>query len=311
MVKENSIIQKFYDRLESINCKGHIVSAKHIKEIFQEIQKHKKQKLFDSDFYEDYKNFFEAQSDIDFPQIKSVFIIAFPHPATRVKFHWHNEEISLLIPPTYLQGREIIDQLKELLVQILSPEGYKVIYARIPAKTLAVHSGLAEYGKNNITYVQGMGSFYRLSVFYSDFPLKQDKWHELHIMELCKNCSACVRNCPTGAIPTDRFLLHAERCLTYHNEHPPEMPFPDWINPEWHNCLVGCLYCQTICPANKNVINWIEKGPEFSQLETQMILEGKTIDQLPEISAEKLKEKELVEYLELFPRNLNVFLKNN
>ncbi|MFX1401713.1 MAG: 4Fe-4S double cluster binding domain-containing protein, partial [Promethearchaeota archaeon] len=240
----------------------------------------------------------------------SIFIIAHPHPATEVIFHHNEKEIPLIVPPTYLQGLEIIEKLKELLTSILSPKGYNIAYARIPLKTLSVHSGLTEYGRNNITYVNGMGSFYRLSAYYSDFQSEQETWRELKMMDICEACQACVRNCPTGAIPTDRFLLRAERCITYHNEHPPEVVFPEWIDPSWHNCLVGCLHCQRVCPANKKVINWVEKGPEFTEKETQQILEGKNEENLPELTIKKLKDYDLMEYLELFPRNIGVFLKN-
>lgn len=310
MTNKNKIIKNVFNELERINCKGKVISALHLKDIYSEIQEHRKQNLFDSDFYDEYKNYFESQQELELSQINSLFIIAFPHPATRLIFHLNNKEYILLIPPTYLKGREMTDQLKLLLKRILALGGYQVSYARIPAKTLAVHSGLAEYGKNNITYIQGLGSFYRLSVFYSDLLIEQDEWHEFRLMQLCEKCSACVRNCPTGAIPSDRFLLRAERCLTYHNEHPPETPFPDWINPEWHNCLVGCLHCQQVCPANKKVINWIESGVEFSQEETELFLDGVTIDQLPNETVKKLKKNELIDYLELFPRNLKGYFQN-
>jgi len=37
----------------------------------------------------------------------------------------------------------------------------------VPIDRLAVRGGLATYGRNNVTYVPGMGSFHRLSAFYS------------------------------------------------------------------------------------------------------------------------------------------------
>lgn len=308
MRKESKIIEEFHKGLKAIDCKGKIVSGIHIADINEEIQDHKNRQLINLKFYEEYKNYFEIKPNVKFPQINSIFIIAYPDPSTKVIFQFKKKEISLLIPPQYLQGQKIIDELQEFLVSILSLEGYNVEYARLPMKTLSVHSGLTQYGKNNITYINGMGSFYRLAAYYSDFLIEQDSWGEHKMMDLCEKCSACVRNCPTGAIPTDRFLLRAEKCLTYHNEHPPEVPFPEWIDPSWHNCLVGCLHCQRVCPANKKVLNWIEIGPKFSEEETKLILQGKKLDQLPEPTIKKLKDYDLTEYLELFPRNLGVFL---
>ena len=289
--------------------KGKIVSAKNIPELQQAIPKFNQQKLLDPEFYEEYKSYFEFKPDVEFSEIKSLFIISVPVPQFEAIFHWNNKEISLIIPPTYLYGLKITNQIIELISEILEPTEYKVAYARLPQKTLAVRCGLAEYGRNNITYVPGMGSFHRLTTLYSDFPTNEDNWHELQMMDLCKECSACTRRCPTGAIPTDRFLLRAERCITFHNEHPGEIPFPEWIDPKGHNCLVGCLHCQKVCPANKKVINWTEPGPEFSEEETIFILNGKNYDDLPKVTKEKIEKFDLVNYYEVLPRNLNPFLK--
>jgi len=87
---------------------------------------------------------------------------------------------------------------------------------------------------------------------------------------------------------TDRFLVHIERCLTFHNEHPADVPFPEWIDPSWHNCLVGCMVCQKVCPANKKVLNWIEPGPIFSEDETKLLVKGTILDDLPSDTKKKI-----------------------
>jgi len=306
---KNKIVQDFYEKLKVKGYKGKIVSAKHIPELQRSIKKLHEQKLLDPDFYEENKAYFDFQPEAEFGEIKSLFIITVPQPQYKVIFHWNNQEIPLIVPPTYLHGRAIIDKVKAFLTEILKPSGYNLEFARVPQKTLAVRVGLAEYGRNNITYVLGMGSFHRPSTFYSDFPYNEDEWQELQMMDLCKECSVCVRNCPTGAIPTDRFLLRVERCLTFHNEHPADVPFPDWIDPSWHNCLVGCMHCQKVCPANKKVINWVESGPTFNEEETKLLLSGKSVEQLPEEIRKKVKKHDLENYLFAYPRNLGVILK--
>jgi len=305
---KNKIVQDFYEKLEAKGYKGKIVSAKHIPELRRSIKKFHEQKLLDPYFYEEYKDYFEFQPEAEFGEIKSLFIITVPQPQYKVIFHWNNKEVPLIVPPTYLHGMAIIKKIKALLTEILKPSGYNVEFARVPQKTLAVRAGLAEYGRNNITYVLGMGSFHRPSTFYSDFPIEQDDWQELQMMDLCKECSACVRICPTGAIPTDRFLLRVENCLTFHNEHPADVPFPDWIDPSWHNCLVGCMHCQKVCPANKKVINWVELGPTFNEEETKLLLSGKNVEQLPEETRKKVEKHDLVNYLYVYPRNLGAIL---
>jgi len=307
MLNNEELSQNFYNYLENNEYKGKIVSAKYIPYLQNRFKEFQEQKLLDIEFYEEFKTYFEFQPDVDFDEINSLFVMAIPQPQYEAIFHWKNRKISLLIPPMYLYGLKVINQMNDVLSKLLNPAGYHVTHARLPQKTLAVSCGLATYGRNNITYVKGMGSFHRLSTFYSDFPCDQDSRRELQMMDLCEECSACVRKCPTGAIPTDRFLLRAEKCITYHNEHPGEIPFPDWIDPSWHNCLVGCLHCQKVCPANKQVKDWIEPGPIFNEEETKLLVSEKNIDLLPDETKKKIEDFDLKNYFEVLPRNLKVF----
>ena len=308
-MSDNTIIENFYKILESKGYKGKIIAAKYIPDLQIAVKTLNDEKLLDPVFYNEYEKYFEFKPKTDFGEVKSLFMVAMPQPQYEIVFTWKNKEVPLIIPPTYLHGRALINKSKAFLSDLLKPSGYSVEFARLPQKTLAVRVGLAEYGRNNITYIRGMGSFHRLFTFYSDFPYEQDDWQELRMMDLCKECSACVHKCPTGAIPNDSFLLRAERCLTFHNEHPVDVPFPDWIDPSWHNCLVGCLHCQNVCPANEKVINWIEPGPSFSEEETKLLLSGTAVENLPEETRSKVEEHGLGYYLSVYPRNLGVFLK--
>jgi epoxyqueuosine reductase len=312
MTSSNRIIQDFYKGLETKGYKGKVVHAKRIPDLRDDIKKRHEQKLIFPPLYEAYKAYFEFVPKVEFDEIKSLFIIAIPDPQYEAIFNWEKIKIRLIIPPTYLYGFDIVDKMKEYLESILNPKGYSASYAQLPQKTLAVRCGLAEYGRNNITYISGLGSFYRLATFYTDVPVEHDNWQDLKMMDLCQECSACIRKCPTGAIPqksSDHFLLFVENCLTYHNEQPGDIPFPDWIEPSWHNCLVGCLHCQKICPANKKVKDWIKPGPNFSEQETKILLRTQKVDDLPDDLKYKLEKFDFLNYLEVFPRNLSVLLK--
>ncbi|MFX1390068.1 MAG: 4Fe-4S double cluster binding domain-containing protein [Promethearchaeota archaeon] len=309
MTNNSEILKRFYNTLEEKGYKGKIVNANRIPDIRKDIQDLHNQNQIYPDFYEEYERYLDFEVKADLPALKSLFIIAKPQPQFEAIFHWKDQKISLIIPPTYLYSPKATNEIVELVNNLLKDSGYKAVYAYLPQKTLAVHCGLAEYGRNNITYVPGMGSFHRLTTLYSDFPFGGDNWQERRMMDLCRDCSACRIKCPTGAIQDDRFLLHVERCLTYHNEHPPEMSFPEWIDPSWHNCLVGCMQCQKVCPANKNVKNWIEKGPEFNEEETRLILEGIKFEDLDKETRKKLEKYEFTNYFEVFSRNLTPFLK--
>jgi len=154
-----------------------------------------------------------------------------------------------------------------------------------------------------------MGSFFQLVAVYSDMPCREDTWREARMMKQCENCQACQRSCPTGAISSDRFLLHAERCIAFLNERKGDVPFPSWMDPSWHNCLYGCLHCQRVCPEDRRFLNWVVEKEEFSPDETELLLKGQSLDHLPSATLEKLKNLDLAdpESLDNLPRNLRVF----
>jgi epoxyqueuosine reductase len=306
---------ELFSQLEERGYKGRIVSIQHLGDLQEEMEGHHRQGLFDEEFYQTWITRFAFSPPDSLPGARSLMVVAIPQPQIRVVFTWNAETLPLIIPPTYVGYEETNKQVEDLLAGILGPAGYRVAQATLPIKLLAVRSGLGAYGKNNICYVPGMGSFHQLAAFYSDLPCQEDHWQELQMMERCQNCSACLRNCPTGAIPSaslrtgtsERFLLRAERCITFHNERGGDFPFPAWLDPSWHNCLIGCLDCQRVCPQNKDFLEWVEEGAEFSQEETALILEGVPLDQLPAATVRKLEQIDFTEFPDVLPRNLGVF----
>ncbi len=329
--------EELFSQLAERGYKGRIVAIQHLGDLQEEIEGHHRQGFFDDEFYQTWITRFVFSPPDSLPGARSLIVVAIPQPQTRVVFTWNGETLPLIIPPTYVGYDETNKQVEDLLAGILGPAGYRLTQATLPIKLLAVRSGLGAYGKNNICYVPGMGSFHQLAAFYSDLPCQEDNWQESRMMESCQNCSACLRKCPTGAIPSatpstlrpgsgqaslrtgpsaslrtatsERFLLHAERCITFHNERAGDFPFPAWLEPSWHNCLIGCLDCQRICPQNKDFLEWIEEGAEFSPEETALILEGVPLDQLPAATVRKLEQIDFTEFPDVLPRNLGVFLK--
>jgi epoxyqueuosine reductase len=295
-------------RLETLGRKVGVVPTRRLHDLHEDIEARHRDGLFDEEFYDERLTSFEWAPPDTLPQAQSIIVVAVPDPQRRITFTWHGEAVPAIVPPTYLHWQQVDKRVEEALAETLAPEGYHVALANLPKKLTAVRSGLAAYGRNNVTYVPGMGSFHRLVILWSDLPCEEDSWHDLRKMEACEKCQACQRACPTGAIDLDRFLLHAERCLTFLNEKPLEVPFPDWVEPSWHNCLVGCLHCQRVCPENKDVKDWIEGDEVFTEEETALLLEETAADQLPPETSGKLERLDLVELLEVFPRNLSALL---
>ncbi len=293
--------------LEKHHCRGRIVPVQHIRDLQEAIEGSYEQGLLDKEFYQKRLAWLHFRIPDNLPEAKSIIVVAVPRPQSQAVFMWNGESRALIIPPTYVANKKTKRQVEQLLTEFLATKGHRVARAALPLKLLAVRSGLGLYGRNNICYVPGMGSFLHLSAFYSDLPCRKDSWQEAQIMKNCQNCYACRQNCPTGAISNDRFLLHAERCISLHNEKRGDIPFPSWIDRSSHNCLVGCMHCQKVCPENREFLQWIDEKEEFSQEETVLLLKGTSCERLPVTTRRKLEHLDLLEDVDTLSRNLGVF----
>jgi epoxyqueuosine reductase len=292
-------------KLEGKGYRGAMLPVEHVAQLKHEIEERLSQKEIDAALYERYLTYFKFDVTASLPGVCSIIITAAPQPQRKVTFHFNRQPYSVIIPPTYYADTD--DQIKDIIENVLNVDGYQLHRAALPLKLLAVYCGMAKYGKNNISYIEGLGSFVRLRAYLSDMPTDRGDWLEPQVMEECDNCKACLKGCPTRAIVPDRFLIHAERCLTFLNEGSER--FPEWIDPAWHNSLVGCMKCQLVCPVNKRFIKWVEEGETFSEAETELILSGAPLDRLPPETADKLNRSYMVEYLDVLPRNLRALLK--
>jgi epoxyqueuosine reductase len=301
----NEVIHKIQEGIKQSGFKAKIVSIQHLPELQETIEGLVRRGLIDKHLNETYLRFyFEPPPSLS--NARTIVIIAIPQPITRARFEWQGVVYNADIPPTYI-GKADDARVKDILTSVLEPAGYKLARARLPVKTLAVRNGLARYGRNNISYVPGMGSFHRLVAFYSDCPCEEDNWQEMRALKACENCFQCLENCPTHCITTDRFLVHAENCLTWFNER--DNDFPEWIKPEWHNALIGCLRCQLVCPVNKPYLRKIVAGPPFYEEETELILNRTTIEKLAPETRQKLESIAYGEMYPLLTRNLSVLIE--
>jgi epoxyqueuosine reductase len=303
-------VESLSDRMAKLGFSVRVVSAKRLEDLGRAIEDQHAQGLFDTGFFEERLAGFRFGVPDDLPDARSLIVVGYRDPNVRFTFEWKGKAVPALVPSTYIHWIERDARAKQALAGLVEAEGYTLVEAKVPKKLLAVRSGLAKYGRNNITYAEDLGSYYRLAVFISDLPCEDDTWVEPTLMDRCNDCSACVRACPTGAIDADRFLLRAERCITFWNEKPDGIPFPDWLEASWHNCVVGCLHCQRVCPENPSVSDACEEGVTFSEEETRLLLEGGHRDTLPAGLVQKLEESDLLPELDTLPRNLGVILES-
>jgi epoxyqueuosine reductase len=209
-------------------------------------------------------------------------VAALPRPAHLVTFEHGGREQDLVLPPTYHRYTAFFNDTAADLAQFTGGRlALRVLKA--PLKTLAVALGVVRYGKNNVTYADGVGSCLQLVGLATDtaidggaadvmadfdFESARESFGRL-VLERCRNCRICGAACPTQAIGGDRFLLHTERCLTVASEN--EGPLPPVYAKLKTRCLVGCLVCQEVCPANRGLLKFERLPIRFSPEETAYI----------------------------------------
>jgi epoxyqueuosine reductase len=179
-----------------------------------------------------------------------------------------------------------------------------------PLKAIAARLGLVCYGRNNVTYADGIGSYLQLFGYLTGAAVPPDQIADVaepRLLEQCADCDRCITTCPTGAIGDDRVLVRAHRCLTYANELPGE--WPGWVPPHAHHCLMGCLACQRSCPANPP-LQVIDTEVCFTPEETQGLLSGPDDAPGPVRQAilGKLEQLDLSSMAPLLGRNLQALI---
>jgi len=203
----------------------------------------------------------------------TVVVVAVPRPAHVVGFERDDDVYRTLLPPTYARYRALFEEVRQDLAAHALP-GFSVEHLMAPLKAIAARLGLVRYGLNNLAYAEGIGSYLQLCAFVTDAPLAVANGGgstEPALLDECLSCGACVSVCPSGAISDERVLLSAHTCLTHANET--AGPWPAWV-PQWaHTCLLGCLECQKVCPANP-VLPVRDSGVVFSAAETRALLGG-------------------------------------
>jgi epoxyqueuosine reductase QueG len=92
----------------------------------------------------------------------------------------------------------------------------------------AIDAGLGEEGRNSLVISREFGPRFRLGCVTTDLPLQVDRPASLGVREYCEKCRACLRACPSGAIPESRqevrgiekYTIDVYRCRQYRQEAP-------------------------------------------------------------------------------------------
>lgn len=236
--------------------------------------------------------------------IKSIILVAIHHPFyAKIKFQKNAKEyncLSLVNADFEENNNYIIDHMES--------SGFSLKVAdNPPLKRLGVHSGLAKYGRNNITYIDGLGSNFSYTAYFSDLPCEEDNWGEVMNADLCKTCTLCINSCPTGAIRKEQFLIDNQKCLSCINEVPGD--FPDWLPMTVHHTLYDCLICQKVCPMNNKQKDDVLDNISFSEEETNLLLYGAPISSFSDEMRKKVLLLGIDRWYDAIPRNLDTLFK--
>ena len=292
--------------------KYRVMSVKHLRELQDDFETLDAEgKVSNNPVFRSYIQKQQHHLPDSIPDAKSVIVMAVFTPLMTADFH-HEGNVHEILVPHYYDDGITEDHLKTtILNKIIGDNQYRVENAKmhILLKRLAVRTGLGKYGRNNICYVEGMGSFLKLFAFFTDFEFDENNWQEAEMMDSCTNCKVCLKQCPTGSISEDSFVIDVEKCIPLYNEVPGEIP--DWIDPSSHTALMGCLRCQLPCPANSEVATQTQKLDSITEDETKMILDGISNEDLYQSLSEKLRmfiPEHAYYYFPVIARNLRVLL---
>ncbi len=116
----------------------------------------------------------------------------------------------------------------------------------IMEKAWAQRAGIGWIGKHTNLITKDIGSWFFLGSIIINKKLEYDNFYE---QDLCGTCTACIDDCPTGAI-IDAYQLDSNKCISYLTiEHRGDLP--DEYQDKLDGWIYGCDICQETCPWNK------------------------------------------------------------
>ena len=242
----------------------------------------------------------------------SVAIAAVPFPPRIVPFILNGRRRSIVLPSPYYRGRLTRAELGTRLEHLLSRERPARVEEAptVPYKLLAASCGLGSYGRNGLIHVEGLGTAHSLAVFWTSVPTDPVPSLSPKAHARCASCAACVRRCPTAAIPAEFGPIRVERCIPLWNELdrdlPPEFP------PEASHALVGCVACQQCCPVDGEYLASAEEVPELSEAEVHVLLRAEWGTSLKEVLSRVLSSGDevfLKEWAPVLARNFAAHLQ--
>ncbi|MBV2235162.1 MAG: tRNA epoxyqueuosine(34) reductase QueG [Sterolibacterium sp.] len=151
--------------------------------------------------------------------------------------------------------RNRLQKLAERIEAEIGPYVYRAFSDSAPVLEgdFASRAGLGWRGKHTLLLTREAGSAFFLGELVVNLPLPVDPPQTAH----CGRCTACLTDCPTGAIIAP-WRVDARRCISYLTiELQGSIPLE--LRPLIGNRIYGCDDCQLACPWHKR------SGPLLTQ----------------------------------------------
>jgi len=186
------------------------------------------------------------------PEVQTLEILANPNQAYISRYALGRDYHKLMRKRITQLGKRIqkgIEQLSSELKGELDLElNYRAFVDSAPVleRGLAQKSGLGWIGKNAMLINPKAGSYFFLGELFTDLPLPIDEpYDDMN----CGSCTACITECPTGAI-VDNHVVDGRKCISYLTIELKEA-IPEDLRSKMGNRIFGCDDCQLCCPWNK------------------------------------------------------------
>ena len=192
-----------------------------------------------------------------YPDGESIIVLAydyvrcdFPRELTEEIGRVYLSRVYLPLPGTEMEQR--IRKFEDFLQR--SGMNYVPDSNTLLLRPAAERAGVASFGRNNFSYVDGVGSFVTLYGFIVDRKLECDA--PTSGCQCPPGCNACVKACPTKALYAP-YKLDPYKCVGFSSWVRQEGRCHDIIPREMRPLLDrhihGCDVCQEVCPRNRAV----------------------------------------------------------
>lgn len=149
---------------------------------------------------------------------------------------------------------QVLDGKAWFIAELMIKEGFdSTVSRRFALKPAAIIAGLGVKGKNTVILNPDNGSMVRFTGILTEAEFEPDEPLELNI---CKDCTQCIKACPTGALKP--FEIDIYRCLTYAAENPFSKNVTQDVRQVEEkiirrpsiNSFIECTICLDSCPYN-------------------------------------------------------------